>query len=255
MRTTILKNSIHSPLVSIITVTYNAEDTLRNCIESVINQTYRNFELIIVDGASSDSTCSILRSYGHEITFLVSEPDDGVYDAMNKGLNAASGKWLYFLGADDRLFNNRVLEDFFTSDVYKYDILIGKIIGLNSHSIHVPSFSWKLYIKNTVSHQSAFYNKRLFDGFSYNKHFKISGDYELNLKCYRFDARVFYNDLFICSIGEDGLSKQSMYVGYLEEMLIRKKYFPKPIYFLLNMQTFIRFTLKRIYILFKFNFY
>jgi len=103
------------PLVSIVTVCYNSEKTIRDTIESVLNQTYRNIEYILVDGASKDSTVDIIKSYEEKfrekgISYKwISEPDTGIYNAMNKGIDMASGEWCYFLGSDDILFDKNVI--------------------------------------------------------------------------------------------------------------------------------------------------
>ena len=95
----------NSPLITIIIPTYNCDDFIDQALWSVVNQTYQSYELIIVDGRSTDKTLDIIDRYKKDISVLVSEPDSGIYDAMNKGVNMAKGDWLYFLGADDILIN------------------------------------------------------------------------------------------------------------------------------------------------------
>lgn len=98
------------PTFSIITVTYNAEKVLEETIQSVITQTYRNVEYIIVDGASKDNTLKIIEKYQGYISLMVSEPDKGLYDAMNKGIQMATGDYLCFLNAGDKLHENNTLQ-------------------------------------------------------------------------------------------------------------------------------------------------
>ena len=99
------------PKVSVITVCYNAEEFIENAINSVLNQTYINIEYIIIDGASKDSTVPIINKYKSKITFFLSEPDNGIYEAMNKGIKAATGDILYFLNSDDIFYDKYVIEN------------------------------------------------------------------------------------------------------------------------------------------------
>ncbi len=91
----------HKPLMSIITVVFNGEKFLEQTIQSVINQTYKNIEYIIIDGGSTDGTLDIIKKYKDKIDYWASEKDEGIYDAMNKGIKVAKGKYLAFINADD----------------------------------------------------------------------------------------------------------------------------------------------------------
>ena len=92
--------------ISVVTVCYNAADTIEKTMLSVLNQTYHDIEYIIIDGGSTDGTVEIIRKYADRIAYWVSEPDKGIYDAMNKGIKVATGEYIYFLGADDLLCEN-----------------------------------------------------------------------------------------------------------------------------------------------------
>ena len=96
------------PLVSIITVTFNAEADLEKCIKSVISQTYTNIEFIIIDGGSTDGTLDIIEKYKKNISYSISEKDKGIYDAWNKGVSVANGEWIAFLGSDDVYLENAI---------------------------------------------------------------------------------------------------------------------------------------------------
>src|SRR2546426_834552 len=104
---------INQPLLSIVIVVYNAGSTLKHAIESVLNQTYKNIELIIIDGGSNDNTLQIINNYSSQIGYFISEKDNGIYDAMNKGILAAKGDWILFLGADDILYRPDIITDIF----------------------------------------------------------------------------------------------------------------------------------------------
>jgi glycosyltransferase involved in cell wall biosynthesis len=97
------------PPITVITVVFNAKDTVRTCIDSVLAQGVDNLEYIVVDGGSTDGTLEILRGYEARLTRLISEPDEGIYDAMNKGLKLATGQFVHFLNADDKYVSPTVL--------------------------------------------------------------------------------------------------------------------------------------------------
>src|SRR5690554_1584625 len=102
-------SSEDKPLITVVTVVYNGAEFLEDTIKSVIEQTYDNVEYIIVDGGSIDGTLEIIKKYGHAIDYWVSEPDKGIYDAMNKGINLMCGGWVVFLNADDYFVSNDVI--------------------------------------------------------------------------------------------------------------------------------------------------
>lgn len=167
------------PLISVITVVRNGAGTVRETIASVLEQDYPNLQYIVVDGASTDGTTAILQSFGDRICW-VSEPDDGIYDAINKGVALARGDWLYFLGADDRLSGPGVL-----SAVSRY---LDDSLALAFGTIRYPdgrrvksSLGPRTLLHNTVHHQGAFYNARLFSQWRYDSVLRIVADYELNL--------------------------------------------------------------------------
>lgn len=120
--------------LSIITVNRNNTEGLRKTIESVVSQTYTDFEYIIIDGASTDGSVDIIKEYADRITYWVSEPDNGIYNAMNKGILKAKGEYLQFLNSGDWLVDEGVLQTMikYTDDV---DILIGNIYLINGTEI------------------------------------------------------------------------------------------------------------------------
>lgn len=121
---------INNPLVTIITVSYNAVDEIESTIQSVVNQLYDNIEYIIIDGGSNDGTVDIIKKYEDNITYWVSEPDGGIYYAMNKGIKKSNGDWLCFMNAGDRFANRNVLKCIFENklDFNKIDVIFGDVI-------------------------------------------------------------------------------------------------------------------------------
>lgn len=113
--------------ISIITPSFNSSDYLERAIKSVLNQNYKNWEHIIIDGVSTDKTIDIVRMYPDSRIKINIEKDNGIYDAMNKGIKMAKGDWLYFLGSDDWLYDEFVLEGVFKDKEWTKGIVSGKI--------------------------------------------------------------------------------------------------------------------------------
>lgn len=131
-------DKVFYPTISIITVTYNAADDLEKTVQSVVNQTYDNIEYIIIDGKSTDNTQIILDKYKEKITKIISEPDKGIYDAMNKGISLASGQYLHFLNAGDYFYCEESLQKLISSAGKEYDIIYGDIelVQVNGRKSH-----------------------------------------------------------------------------------------------------------------------
>ena len=176
--------------VSIITITYNAENTIFNSLNSVFSQSYKNIEHIIVDGDSKDNTVKICKEFSH-ISKLISEPDKGVYDAFNKGIKLATGDVIGFLNADDTFYNENSIQDIvdaFSNN--EADIVYGNLDYVNEESKVIRNWISKPYEKGLVkkawmpAHPSFYCKKEVYDRLGgYNDSFKIAGDFEL---CLRF---------------------------------------------------------------------
>ena len=210
-------------LLSIICPSYNVEGCIRFLIESVICQTSNNYEFIIVDGGSTDNTVSILEEYNDRIKF-VSEKDNGIYDAMNKGVNLSSGEWLYFIGADDSLYTPDVI-DRIEQHLYddSIDVLLCKIqepkVGILDSDLN-----YKMMFKNFVNHQGAIYRKRIFENYNYNLAYKISSDYDFNMYVWKKGYKFKKVDVIFAIHSFAGISGQAHFISYKEELQIRRKY-------------------------------
>jgi len=174
------------PLLSIITVCYNEEKTIKKTCDSVCNQIFRDFEWIVVDGKSTDKTVEIIDRYKTDI--LISEDNDGVYDAMNKGIKKSRGKYLLFLNGGDYLMNKNVLQEvsiLIKQDNKSNDIYYGDLEYGNGDIVtFVKSIlDKKFFITKTISHQATFIKKRLFEEYGrYDEKYKISADFDFWIK-------------------------------------------------------------------------
>lgn len=167
---------------SIITVNYNNRDGLRRTIESVVCQTYRNFEYIVIDGGSDDGSIDVLKEYDANITYWISESDKGIYNAMNKGILKAKGKYLNFMNSGDCFYSPDILEkvDRIKSDA---DFIVGKDYHFNDTtqkghaSVHPPYITMIHFFSSTLDHQSSFIKRELFNNSLYNENYQWVSDW------------------------------------------------------------------------------
>ena len=133
----------NNPLISVVTVSYNAVSTIEQTILSVINQTYPHIEYIIIDGGSTYGTVDIIKKYADKIAYWVSEPDKGIYDAMNKGIKVATGEWINFMNSGDCLYRNDTIEKILnkSSTTNNVSIIYGKTMKIfEKYCRHCPKF-------------------------------------------------------------------------------------------------------------------
>ena len=154
-----------SPFFSIIIATFNAEQTLEKTLSSIVNQQFKDLELIIIDGRSTDQTLSIIKQFsaGDSRIKVLSEPDKGVYDALNKGINLANGKWLYFLGADDFFYSDDVLEKLqaVTANTTA-SIIYGNAWYEQYGKFYDGKFTISKLLTRNICHQAVFYRSEVF---------------------------------------------------------------------------------------------
>jgi glycosyltransferase involved in cell wall biosynthesis len=208
----------------VITVVFNGEKYIEQTIQSVINQSYSNIEYIIIDGGSTDETVNIIRKYDNQINYWISEPDSGIYNAMNKALSITDGDWIFFLGSDDILFNAEVIHKFiYCHKDIEVDVIFGDVIFSNNYYFK-SKLNYKILVGNTLHHQSCFYRKYLFNDFRYQDSYKISADYELNLKIYTQKGSYKYINSPVSIFRYEGESSRNRDLGIKEMNNIRSKY-------------------------------
>jgi glycosyltransferase involved in cell wall biosynthesis len=210
------------PLISIVTVVFNGEQFLEETIQSVINQTYDNVEYIVIDGGSSDGTLDIIKKYEDRVDYWVSEKDKGIYDAMNKGIDLSTGKWMNFMNAGDTFYSSTILKEqtkFFQND--NLSLIYGNTF-LSMGKLKKPhSIDWLNYGMIAV-HQSMFFKKH---ELRYNLYYKIAGDYHLVLQYLnKFGKDSFhYVDIVVSNFDMQGVSNQDRNIGNKEYLVIAIK--------------------------------
>lgn len=213
------------PKISVIIVVYNAANTVETAINSILEQTYKNTEVIVIDGGSVDGTLEILKKYKAANLRWISEPDKGIYDAMNKGIKFSSGEWLYFLGADDKLYGNKILEDIFKeSDLHDAEFLYGNVKRGTHSKLYDGEFDYEKLLKKNISHQAVFYKKDIFlRSGSYNLRYRTHADWDVNLRCFENQTvKTKYIDKIIACFATGGASV-NYDIPFLRECLMPRK--------------------------------
>lgn len=207
--------------ISVITIAYNAAETIEDTIKSVLLQTFKNIQYIIVDGASSDNTLQIVQKYKTQLHHIISEPDKGVYDAMNKGLAHATGDIIAILNADDTYAHEEVLALVHqTFEQSGADTCYGNIIYVNRNPPHKTTRTWiagnyskKAFLNGWMPPHPAFFAKReLYQKFgNFNLKLKTSADYELMLRfLYKHHATTAYINNILVKMKVGGQSNASL---------------------------------------------
>ena len=201
-------------LISVVVPTFNSERHLRNCLESLREQTYQNYEVVVVDGGSTDGTVRIIEEQAALFPRIIwrSEKDRGVYDAMNKGVALARGDWLLFLGSDDALYAPDVLAKMAPHLSQEYNLVYGNVFSASASSwapagvVYDGEFNDEKILERNICHQAIFYSRALFDQHrGYDQSYKVLGDWEFNLRIFR-TARKKFVDLIVARFEGGGMS-------------------------------------------------
>lgn len=215
--------------ISVITVCYNSEKTIERTIRSVIAQDYDELEYIIIDGASTDGTLDIIEKYKDEIAICVSEPDHGLYEAMNKGLERASGEVFAFLNSDDYYADdvlNRVKEYFENSDA---DMVSGNMYicknGINSKAVYNKDKKENMFFQVVYPHPALFAKKELYKRYGgFDTSYKIAADSEWVMRVCFHGADVLCVDDYFTYFSTEGLSSRKMYAALEEQYHVALTY-------------------------------
>ncbi len=228
--------ALHTPLISIITVTFNAEAVLEKTVQSIVGQKFADYEYIIIDGGSTDGTLGIIRKHEHRISHWVSEPDAGLYDAMNKGLQAARGKYVWFMNAGDLIHDARTLAHIFNdcppdADIYYGDALFfdgsGRNLGLRSevtpHQLP-PALTWRDFrCGMVVCHQSFIVKRSLAP--PYNLAHRYSADVDWEINCLKNARKIVHTQAVLSQYLTGGFSKKNLSKSLLDRFLVLQRHF------------------------------
>jgi len=190
------------PTASVVIVTYNAAATLQTCLDSIYSQTYPAIEIVVIDGASTDGTVAILQANNNLIHYWRSEPDAGIYDAMNKSIKYLTGHWVYFLGADDELFKgfSGLAQELKQPDTVYY----GRVISEGIPTFPVSAYA---FAKIGICHQAMIYPKSVFEKHRFDTRYNISADYALNIQLFQSAEYHFeFKDYLVANFNDTGVS-------------------------------------------------
>ena len=238
-------------LVSIITVSYNSEKTIRRTIESVLNQTYKNIEYIIIDGKSTDDTINIVKEYQKKFSGrlkYISESDKGIYDAMNKGIKMAKGDLIGIINSDDYYELNAVEIMVNSMSKSKYQILYGELRFLkNNIETQVLITNHNNLNNMMIPHPTCFVTKNIYDKFGYfNDSYKSCGDYEFMLRMIKHKEIEYIPVYQIIANFSAGTGVSANYKSRKEMLKMKKKYglISNKKYILLQMKNYFRKFMK-----------
>ncbi|MDQ3112243.1 MAG: glycosyltransferase [Bacteroidota bacterium] len=200
------------PLISIIIPAYNSGNTIERSLESIRKQNSRNFEVLIIDAVSKDNTLELARKYEKHFQLLIfSEADRGIYDAMNKGIALAKGKWVYFLGSDDELYAPDTLQKVAEYLQPGIDVIYGNVFSSRFGGVYAGSFDQKKIFNQNICHQSIFFNKDVFKQTGlFDLSYKIWADHDHNFKWFLpGNIKHRFVDVIVANYADGGASSLS----------------------------------------------
>ncbi len=218
--------------LSIITVNLNNKEGLQKTIDSVVSQTFKDFEWIVIDGGSTDGSKELIEKYSDHISYWVSEPDKGIYNAMNKGIGVAKGEYLEFLNSGDYLNDHNTLSEFFSvsnqSDILYGNTLLqsdGKLVRIPQQKNYLTCYHMAC---GTICHPSAFIKKKLFDDFGlYDETLKIVSDWKFFFETIIIrKCSISYYDIDIVVFDNHGISSTNTKQLSDERIYVLKQYLP-----------------------------
>lgn len=218
--------------VSVITVCYNAGKTIKNTIESVLSQNYSDYEYVVVDGASKDDTLEIIQSYSEQFAqkgtpmTVVSERDKGIYDAMNKGIDLATGDWIIFMNADDSFYHADALKNVFSNDLTGYDVVYGDCVRLDGQGAYPMKAKPPETLPKQMPfmHQAVFARIELCKSYKFDLNYKLCADYNFFFTIYASGCKFKRVDATVCNYSIRGISGRALIEAQKEVIAIKKKH-------------------------------
>ena len=223
------------PKLSVITINYNNKSGLEKTIQSLFSQTFTDFEYIVIDGGSTDGSIDIINKYSNKITYWVSEKDNGIYDALNKGIAKSTGEYCYFLNSGDYLSNKDVFDNVFknkpSEDIIYGDVSMEMDGIITGHKLHPDKLSTFYLLTEVIAHQAQFIKRDLFQKFgNYDLKYKIVSDYELFVRMFfKHTISTRHVPIDIAVFDLSGLSNRKEQLAQInvERNTIHNIYFPK----------------------------
>lgn len=192
------------PLITIITVVYNGASSIKKTIESVLNLSYTKLNFIIIDGASTDGTVELIKQHQHKLTYWTSEPDKGIYDAMNKGwAKAAENSFIVFLGSGDCIIN--------LPDMYKcakHNIIYGRV-DIGGKYIFNTKVDFRMKLVNSVHHQAELIKKSIHPAPPFSLDYSVFADFDFNQRLYKSGFEFYKDHQFLSYAMAEGVSTQT----------------------------------------------
>lgn len=219
------------PKLSVITIVYNNIKDIERTIISVIKQSYNNIEYIIVDGASTDGTVDVIKKYDQEISKWISEPDSGIYNAMNKGLALATGDYVLFMNSGDEIYNSntvkKVFSTFSNADIYYGETEMynenWESLGRRRHQVP-DKFTWRSFKYGmNISHQAIYIRKSITE--PYDEHYKLSADIDWIIKAARKAKVIVNTKQYVAKYLVGGISKKRHRESLKERFEIFTEYY------------------------------
>lgn len=223
----------YNKLITIITINYNSKVGLERTLKSVVNQTYQNFEYIVIDGGSNDGSKELIELYSNKITYWISEPDNGVYNAMNKGILKATGEYLLFLNSGDEFYTLNVLKENLKF-IHTHDLIYFNINVVAEQDNFIKTYPSKISFSylydDTLPHPATFIKKSLYDKIDlYDENLKIVSDWKFFiLALVKYNSTYQYVDAVFSIFYFDGISsrKENLEILLAEREQVLKQEFP-----------------------------
>lgn len=222
------------PLISVITICYNAKQSIEETILSVINQDSLCYEYIVVDGNSTDGTLDIIKTYSNSISKWISEPDTGIYNAMNKAVKIASGRYCLFMNAGDYMANNSVLK-WVTPYLRDNAIYVGGCVTTKNGTLDDWYYSpqnptLELFYSGSLQHQASFIPVELLREIPYDESLRMVSDWKFWISCIVLRNYSYFSiPVTICIFNMDGMTYKQKDIGRKERQIVLDELFPRRI--------------------------
>lgn len=215
--------------LSIITINYNNANGLRRTIESVVSQTYNDYEYIIIDGGSTDGSVGVIKEYENKISYWVSEKDGGIYNAMNKGVKVAHGEYLIFMNSGDVFYRDKVLEEIQSTNKTD-DIIVGKVYTNDGKEfLYQPKLPTMFFFySSTIPHQGSFIKKWLLDKYPYDEQLEITSDWKFFVEAVIFEnCTISFVNVPVSMFDTEGISTSNPEKTWSEKLRVMKTMLPE----------------------------